>query len=169
MPLSAWSIWRLLRVQIACCIFTHSRAWRVFFDLLFISKDDKFGTHLQQRFLPSFELLGWTSLMNSSSKLFWPRGLFLMDSHQHQHLLETISKQPLGDTTLIFCTIDDLASSILFSQPQAYNLFPARLCVLFLRMRVRLCTTCHPRATAATLTTADITVHIEQHPVADSS
>lgn len=35
-----------------------------------------------------------------------------MDSHRHQHLLETISKQPIEDRTLIFCTIDDFARSL---------------------------------------------------------
>lgn len=117
-------------------------------------------------FYLSFELLGWTASMNSSNKLFWPCGLSRMESHRHQHLLETISKQPLRDTTLISCTIDDFASSIFFfSQPQACNSFPTRPCVLLVRTQNRLCPTRYPCVTAATLTTADIAVHTEQHTV----
>lgn len=47
-----------------------------------------------------------------------------MDSHRHQHLLETISKQPLRDTTLIFCTIDVFASCIIFLTDTGLQLVP---------------------------------------------
>lgn len=169
MPLSAWSIWRLLRAQMARCTLIHAPAWTKFMDILFSSKVEQFGKHLELNFCPSFELFGWTSSMNSISKSYWPWGLFLMDSHWHQHLLETISKQPVGDRTLIFCTIDDFAHS---TPP------PPTVSGLQLVPHTAACSICYNSSQtqpylsplcnycfAATLTTTDITVHIEQHPV----